>query len=119
MRPHEERDLDRKIREALQPDADAVQRVVCRALAMKEHRRFRLAPPLVAIGVCVVAWLVYIGLPGEPPQILTLDCIGEVAVVRAPDGTSWVFSPDGREPGHGADEGLKATGLILYEEDLP
>lgn len=114
MEPCEGSDLDRKIREILKPDGETVRRVVGRALAAKERRRSRLVPGLAVIGICIVVWLIYVGLPGESPEIFTLDCIGDVAVVQAPDGTSWVFSEDGRKPGPSVE-----TGLILYEGDLP
>jgi hypothetical protein len=110
----EESDLDRKIREILKPDAEVVQCIVGHALAAKERRRSRLVPALAAIGICIVAWLIYVGLPRESPEILTLDFVGDIAVVQAPDGTSWVFSEDGREPGPSVE-----TGLILYEGDPP
>ena len=114
MEPREESDLNRKIREILQPDAEAVRRVVGHALAAKERRRSGLVPALAAIGICIATWVIYVGLPGKPPEILTLDCIGDIAILQAPDGASWVFSEDGRDPGPSVE-----TGIILYEGDLP
>jgi len=114
MEPCERNDLDQRIRESFEPDEEAVQRIVGRALAAGDRRPRRLLAALAAVGICAAVWLILVRTPAESPEVLTLDCFGEVVVVQAPDGTSWVFSGRGQDRGPGAE-----TGLILCEEDTP
>lgn len=114
MEPVEVSSLDKEIREILEPDHDAVCRAVDRAFSPRRSRPRWLVPVLAVFGVCAAAGLLYFHSPGETDETFTLDCVGEVAVIRAPDGTSWIVS----ENGTGPDTGVK-TGLILFEGDLP
>jgi len=114
MNPLEENDLHRRLREGLEPGEESVRRVVRHAMAAGTRRRHRAAPVLLALGICIAGWLFYLGLPKGSSEVYTLSCVGEVAVVQAPDGSSWVFSAQEQDPGPATE-----SGFILFEGDIP
>jgi nitrate/nitrite transporter NarK len=87
---------DRRLREAFDPDASAVTRVVGGALAAKPGRRhvLRIAAPLAAAAMLLVYVLFLLKPAPTLAEGLRLEYVGGVALVEASDGTTWVLTPD-------------------------
>jgi hypothetical protein len=101
MRPPSSDDPDRLLREAFDPDAATVTRVVAGALAATPRRRLvlRIAAPLAAAALLLVCVLFLYRPAPTLADDLRLECIGGVALLQAADGTSWVLSLDSAPEG--------------------
>ena len=107
-------EIDRQIREALEPADASVRRVVEGALATRTRKKplfIMIASGFAVVFLCLILFL---GPPAEPTETLRLDYVGEVAVLQAEDGSSWVFSP--QRHGEGSTTNV---GLIIVEGDQP
>lgn len=99
-----ERDLDRRLREALEPHPEAVERVVRGALAasprsLRPVERLRLAPAAAVLATLgLVAGLLVLAPP--PPQQapearISIESVGDLLVVHHREGGRWLIRNGG------------------------
>ena len=92
--------LDQKVRVALEPDADAVDRVVRGALSQDRHHRsaYRLLPVMVgAIAVLLVAALLLNrGTRVNAPEATRMTNINDTIVVKPTSGGVWLIGVNGK-----------------------
>jgi hypothetical protein len=110
MLPRTGDDAERTLREAYEPDAATVTRVIAGALAAKPRRwpALRIVAPIVAAALVLVCLLLLYQPSPTMADDIRLEYLGGVALLQAPDGTSWVITSDGERE----DPGLN---LIIVE----
>ena len=100
-------DVDRRVRRAVSPPADVVDRVVMRALTdnappPQHRRRMGFAVVTVATVVLLVALTVWQGRnrAGEHalPTSLAITGEGSMLVVESQDGRRWIVGPATKRP---------------------
>ncbi|HEX4962116.1 MAG TPA: hypothetical protein VF173_14875 [Thermoanaerobaculia bacterium] len=92
--PHETR-----LRQALDPTPDAVERVVHRALASpRPAPALRLLPAASLIAVLLVAAVLLLRPLTPRRAVASIETVGEVLLVRPQNGPVSIVNP-GREPG--------------------
>ena len=96
MHPTDDGDLDRRLKDAVEPDAAAVERVVTRALGappVRRHFGARLVASLGAAALLVV--LVVVNWPAgpPPPKPIRMRNVGEVILIDYPDGSRAIIGP--------------------------
>lgn len=93
--------LDREVREALEPDADVVDRVVRRALSQGSHHRsaYGLLPVMAgAIAVLLVgALLLNRDTRVNAPEITRMTNINDTIVVKPTSGGVWLIGGNGKD----------------------
>jgi hypothetical protein len=86
--------VERRVREVLQPRDEQVQRVVKSALASEQHLRARRGLRLLALGTLAVT--VVLGMlwwPKAPPQpALHIAGTASLVVVTSDDGKRWLVN---------------------------
>ena len=116
MNSQNENELERSMREAFEPDAESVNRVVAAALRPQPRRPMKLyiAAALVLAAISIIA--VHLWFPGTHVQAETirLEYVGNVVIIEFPDGSSWVVSPDKINQGP-----HPQLNLIILEGDKP
>lgn len=105
--------LDRDVREAIEPDAGTVDRLVRGALRQDRPRRSVRGPVAVTAGAALlvlgtVLILNHETTPIAPPQMRVMN-VGETIVVKPTSGGVWLIGADGA----GADQ-LPAGTIIVY-----
>lgn len=103
MRSQAGDDAERKLREAFEPDAATVTRVIAGALAAKTRRWpvLRIAAAAAAVALALVALLLLYQPAPTMADDIRLEYLGGVALLQAPDGTSWVITSDTEREGPG------------------
>jgi hypothetical protein len=116
MTSQNENDLERSMREAFEPDAESVNRVVEAALQPRPCRPMTLyiAAALVLAAISMVAVLLWFPQTHVQAESIRLEYVGSVALIEFPDGSSWVVSPDKIHQGPHAQ-----LNLIILEGDKP
>ena len=103
--------LDREVREALEPDAGAVDRVVRGALSHDRHHRLAYGRRLVMAGAIaaffVGALLVNRGTQVKVHGVTRMTNIDDTIVVKPPSGGVWLIG------GHGKDDDRLPVGTIV------
>jgi hypothetical protein len=102
--PHADRDLDTRLRETLEPDAAAVDRIVgsARVSEAPTHRAWRWATAGAA--AAAVAWLAVAVIPGvrttsppetgiEAPPVLRISNEEGAVTVTTPEGSKLIILP--------------------------
>jgi len=116
MKSKNEEDLERSLREAFEPDAESVDRVVAAALRPRPRRSMKLyiATALTLAAISIIA--VRLWFPPTPvkAESIRLEYLGNVALIEFPDGSSWMVSPDKINQGPHAQ-----LNLIILEGDKP
>ena len=93
---HEQTELDRRLRDWLQPEADVIERVMRRAVGGGGRRR---RAPVAALLFALVTLVILLVLPRwKTPSVaagvpFTIDTSGDVVLVRA-QGRVWVLPSD-------------------------
>lgn len=99
-----ERELDRRLREALEPRPEAVERVVRGALAASPRpvERLRLAPAAAVLAMLglVAGLLVLAPPPPQPPRQapeakISIESVGDLLVVHHREGGRWLIRNGG------------------------
>jgi hypothetical protein len=105
--------LDRGVREAIEPDAEAIRRLLLEALRPDRRRRSVPRPAVVAAGFVLLlagaAVLVDRGLRRTPPAPVRMLNVGETIVVKPAAGGIWLVGAAGTD----ADR-LPAGTIIVY-----
>ena len=111
-----ERELDRRLREALEPRPDAVERIVRGALAsQRPEERFRLVPAatvLAALGL--VAGLLVLAPQPAPEAKISIESVGDLLVVHHREGGRWLIRNGGP-----AESSLPSRSLIVIYRGKP
>jgi hypothetical protein len=93
--------LDREVRDALEPDASTVDRVVRGAMHRPRRPRpvgkYLLAAAGVIAAVSMGTLLLHRGAPGVPPQNIRLTNINDTIVVTPASGAVWLVGGGGRD----------------------
>lgn len=109
--------LDERLRQALEPRPEAVERLVRSALAppARPERRLRLAPAVPVVAALLLAVLLLSVRPEHParPAPISIENVGDVLVVRSPEGGHWIVS-SGDSPGNSSPSG---TLIVTYGGD--
>lgn len=117
-------DLDRRLREALAPRPEAVERIVRRALAegaghaAPEPRRL-LLPAVSLSAVLAIALALLVSVPPRPPQAgarVSISNVGSVFVARSARGKGWVIQ-SGEQSGEPGPSDPNEQILIVYGGD--
>lgn len=116
-----ERELDLRLREALEPRTEAVERIVRGALApQRPVERFRLAPALtvvaalsLAAGLFVLASGPVVPEPGRQAKI-SIENVGGLLVVHHREGGRWLIRNGGP-----AESSLPSRSLIVIYGGKP
>jgi len=116
---NDDHNLDERLRALLQPDGNAVDRLVMAALkadARPSHRRswrmpFALATAGVIAGVAALLWF-NVRSP-ETPDWLTINPIGDVMLVQSPSGESWIIGPERPD-----DRPPAGMGFVIMEGEI-
>ncbi len=116
MNRSEDNELERQLRTAFEPEAEAVDRVVAAAL---RHRHRRPSVLRVVAATALVAVLVAVLLVMRPrsevqADSLRLEYMGSVALFKLPDGSCWLVTPDAAI--HGSQTPLN---IIVVEGEEP
>jgi hypothetical protein len=105
--------LDRGVREAIEPDAEAVRRLLQKALRPHSRTRSIPRPAVAAAGLVLLlagaAVLLDRGLQRPPPAPVRMLNVGETIVVKPAAGGIWLVGADGTD----ADR-LPAGTIIVY-----
>jgi hypothetical protein len=116
-----ERELDLRLREALAPRPEAVERIVRGALAPEERgpaERFRLAPALAVLAVLVLGAGLLVLAPypprPEPQAKISIENVGDLLVVHHREGGRWLIRSGG--PAEGS---LPSRSLIVIYGGKP
>lgn len=118
-----ERELDRRLREALEPRPEAVERVVRGALAASERpeERFRLMPAAAVLAVLALTagLLVLAPYPPRPPRQapeakISIESVGDLLVVHHREGGRWLIRNGGP-----AESSLPSRSLIVIYGGKP
>jgi len=116
MDARESNEWERRLRSALEPNGEAVERVI--AAAMSPRRRRPYGAIAAAALVLVSAALVWVYLAHEATPVhaesIQLEYVGTVGLFEFPDGSSWIVSPGAAS--QGPDTHLN---LIVFEGDKP
>jgi hypothetical protein len=119
-----ERELDLRLREALAPRPEAVERIVRGALAPEERRpaeRFRLAPALTVVAALVLAAGLLVLAPyprrPEPQAKISIENVGGLLVVHHREGGRWIIR--GSRSGGPAEGSLPSRSLIVIYGGKP
>jgi len=107
-------DFDRRIRDWLQPDQQTVERVKARALSTQPRRQRieRILALSAVAGLLVALAGMWFWRPASTDfDVFTATFNGDVLVIRATDGTTWILGPEsGNQPPAG-------TGQVVYQGD--
>jgi hypothetical protein len=110
--------LDRDVREALEPDSGAVERIMRGALNPRRHPRRVRGLMLVAAGavavLCVGAVLLNRATPGRPPETTRMTNIHDTIVVTPAAGPVWLIGVQGR-----GDDRLPVGTIIVHRSGEP
>lgn len=116
-----ERELGLRLREALAPPPEAVERIIRGALAPRRtEERFRLAPALTVVAVLVLAagLLVLAPYPPRPEPgrqaKISIENVGGLLVVHHREGGRWLIRSSG--PAEGS---LPSRSLIVIYGGKP
>ena len=114
-----ERELDLRLREALAPRPETVERIVRGALAPAE--RFRLAPALTVVAALVLAAGLLVLAPyprrPEPQAKISIENVGGLLVVHHREGGRWIIR--GSRSGGPAEGSLPSRSLIVIYGGKP
>lgn len=125
-----ERELDQRLREALVPRPEAVERIVRGALAPtpadRPAERFRLAPALTVVAALVLAAGLLV-LAARSPQTarpepgrqakISIENVGGLLVVHHREGGRWIIR--GSRSGGPAEGSLPSRSLIVIYGGKP
>jgi hypothetical protein len=113
----EDEDVDRRIRSAVEPGPEVIDRVVAAALASKPHPRTPIliaGMALLTAAVCLSVLFIRHQPPDAPITVFQIEYVGNLAVFEYPDGSTSIVTPE--SAGRGQQEHLN---LILFEGDKP
>jgi hypothetical protein len=114
-----ERELDLRLREALAPRPEAVERIVRGALAsQRPAERFRLAPALTVLAVLTLTAGLLVLAP-QPPRPerqakISIESVGGLLVVHHREGGRWLIRNGGP-----AESSLPSRSLIVIYGGKP
>jgi hypothetical protein len=116
---NDDRDVDERLRSLLEPDRNAVDRLVAAALkpaARPWRRKSRILPFALAVAgvlACVTMLVRFNARLPEPPDRLIITSVGDLVLVQSSSGDSWIIGPDRQ------DDWLPAgTGFIMVEGEM-
>lgn len=109
------RDLDRRLREALEPSPEVVERVVRGALtARRPQEKLRLAPALTVLAVLALTAALLVLAPPPIPERqakISIESVGDLLVVHHREGGRWIIR--GSRKGGPAESSLPSRSLIV------
>jgi hypothetical protein len=117
-----ERELDRRLREALAPRPESVERVVRGALASQRPEKLRLAPALTVLAVLAVTAGLLVLAPHPPPRTaapeakISIESVGDLLVVHHREGGRWSIRSSSSGPAEGS---LPSRSLIVIYGGKP
>lgn len=120
-----ERELDLRLREALAPRPEAVERIVRGALASQRPvERFRLAPALTVVAVLALTAGLLVLAP-QPPRLeqssrqakISIENVGGLLVVHHREGGRWIIR--GSRSGGPAEGSLPSRSVIVIYGGKP
>jgi hypothetical protein len=97
-----ERELDLRLKEALEPSPEAVERVVRGALAasLRPKERLRLAPAAAVLAMLgLVAGLLVLAPQPVPEAKISIESVGNLLVVHHREGGRWLIRNGGPAEG--------------------
>jgi hypothetical protein len=116
---NDDRDMDERLRSLLEPDLNAVDRLVAAALgptAAPLRRRSRMMLWALAVAgafACVTMLVRFNARSPEAPDQLIITPDGDVVLVQCSSGDSWIIGPE--RP----DDWLPAgTGFVIVEGEM-
>jgi hypothetical protein len=98
----EDEEIDCRLRSAVEPNAQIIDRVVREALAAQPQRVNPMqitVRTLLAVAVCLAIVLVGRKSPDPPVEVFRLEYVGNLAVFEYPDGSTLLLTPDSIDRG--------------------
>jgi hypothetical protein len=96
VKPDDDRDLDRRLEDAANPDRESVERIVSAALGAAPARRPAIVPLAVSVGLAgLIVTVIVLNRPASvgSPEPIRMRNVGEVILVDYPDGSRAIIGP--------------------------